>query len=87
VSCHRTYGRTRGRASTASGTSQITYCGDHTLFRMRNVASSRKQSCGSRGRRGAASASTAMSTQATAKAPEEIRFSSLSEEFPITGRL
>src|SRR5271167_2494882 len=36
ASCHRTYGHQRGRASTASGTSQMTYCGDQTLFLITN---------------------------------------------------
>jgi hypothetical protein len=65
----------RGRASTANGTSQITYCGDHTLFSIRNAASSRKHSCGSRGRRAAVRASTAIPRAATAKHAVEIRFS------------
>ncbi len=81
------YGQSRGLASTANGTSQITYCGDHTLFSMRNEASSRKHSCGSRGRCGAASVSTAIATQATAKHADDIRFSPPTEGLPTTGRL
>jgi hypothetical protein len=87
VSCHTMYVQSRGLASTANGTSQITYCGDHTLFSMRNEASSRKHSCGSRGRRGAASASTAIAINAIAKHADDTRFSSATEGLPITGRL
>ena len=78
ASCHRTYGHQRGRASTASGTSQMTYCGDQTLFVIRNAASSRKHSCGSRGRRGAASASRAIAAKATTMAAADILLSVLS---------
>lgn len=81
------YCQNRGRASTANGTSQITYCGDHTLFSMRKEASSRKHSCGSRGRRGAASASTAIARKATAKHADDSRFSSPMAGLPTTGRL
>ena len=87
VSCHSRYGHSRGRARTAIGTSQITYCGDHTLFSIRNAASSRKHSCGSRGLRGAAKANTAIATRATARNADDSRFSSPTEELPSTGTL
>src|SRR5450631_3095647 len=74
AACHSTYGQNRGRARTASGTSQITYCGDHTLFVIRNAARTRKQSCGSRGRRGAASASTVIATHAAPNNAADSRF-------------
>jgi hypothetical protein len=87
ASCHSRYGHSRGRASTASGTSQTTYCGDQTLFVIRNAASSRKHSCGSRGRRGAASASRAIAAKATIRAAADSSLSTLSWEFPSLGRL
>ena len=43
----------RGRASTASGSSQSTNCCDQTLLKIRNAATTRKASWASRGRRGA----------------------------------
>src|SRR5664280_2786320 len=46
-----------GRASTASGSSQTTYCGECTMLVSMNPTKARKYSCGSRGRRGARSAS------------------------------
>src|SRR5580693_10079156 len=85
--CHRAYGHHRGRASTASGTSQTTYCGDQTLFVIRNAASTRKHSWGRRGRRGAASASTAIAAQAAAKKAADRSFSALSWLLPSTGTL
>jgi hypothetical protein len=81
------YCQSRGRASTANGTSQITYCGDQTLFSIRKDASSRKHTCGSRGLRGAASVRTAIATKASAKHPDVTRFSWPMEELPTTGRL
>ncbi len=87
ASCHSRYGHSRGRASTASGTSQTTYCGDQTLFVIRNAASSRKHSCGSRGRRGAARASRAIAAKATTSAAADISLSALSWEFPSLDRL
>ena len=65
----------------------MTYCGDQTLFVIRNAASTRKHSCGSRGRRGAASASTAIATQAAAKKAADISFSAPSPVLPSTGTL
>jgi len=64
----------------------MTYCGDHTLFSIRKAASSRKHTCGSRGRRGAARTSTAIATAATARAADDIVFSSRVEESPSPGR-
>src|SRR5580700_6700828 len=87
ASCHSRYGHSRGRASTASGTSQMTYCGDQTLLVIKNAASTRKHSCGRRGRRGAASASQAIAAQATAKNTADIRLRALSEELPSAGTL
>ena len=51
--CQIRKSRQRGRASTASGSSQSTYCGEYTLFVSRNAATTRNASCGSRGRRSA----------------------------------
>src|SRR6478752_9605918 len=48
--CHSSSGRHRGRASTASGSSQSEYCGDHTLLVSRNAAMTRKASWANRGR-------------------------------------
>src|SRR5271170_3429733 len=87
ANCHSRYGHSRGRASTASGTSQTTYCGDQTLFVIRNAASTRKHSCGRRGRRGAASASTAIAAQAAAKKTADSSFRVLSWLVPSTGTL
>jgi hypothetical protein len=85
AACHRRYGHHRGRASTASGTSQITYCGDHTLFVIRNAARTRKHSCGSRGRRGAARARTVIATHATANKTADIRLRVLRPLAPSSG--
>jgi hypothetical protein len=57
------------------------------LFSIRNAASRRKHSCGSRGRRGAISASAAIATHASANSADDIRFSRPSEELPSTGIL
>ena len=43
----------RGRASTASGSRNIAYCGDHTLFTRTNDAASKKAICATRGGAGA----------------------------------
>ncbi len=64
MTCQASSARQDGRASTASGSSQSEYCGDHTLLVSRKAATTRKSSCGSRGRRGASRASA--STPATA---------------------
>jgi hypothetical protein len=57
------------------------------LFVIRNAASSRKHSCGSRGRRGAASASRAIAAKATIRAAADSSLSTLSWEVPSLGRL
>ena len=67
AACQRRYDHSRGRASTANGTSQMTYCGDHTLLVSRKAASVRKKTCGSRGRRGAARMISATNRHATTK--------------------
>ena len=58
MTCQASSTRQDGRASTASGSSQSEYCGLQTLLVSRNAATTRNSSWGSRGRRGAASAST-----------------------------
>src|SRR5659263_644657 len=58
VACQARNAGQDGRASTASGSSQTTYCGECTLLVSMNPTKARKYSCGSRGRRGARSAST-----------------------------
>src|SRR6516162_6455126 len=86
AACQTAYAQNRGRASTTSGTSQTTYCGDHTLLASRNTARTRKNTCGTRGRRGAARISTAMSTQPNANTTADRAFSPLSEREPTTGQ-
>ena len=49
----------------ASGSSQSTYCWDHTLPTTRNTATTRNASWANRGRRGAATVSTAIPIQAS----------------------
>ena len=63
----------------------MTYCGDQTLFVIRNAASTRKHSCGRRGRRGAASASQAIAAHAMMKNSADILLSALSWALPSTG--
>jgi hypothetical protein len=68
--------RQDGLASTASGSSQRLYCGDHTLLVSRNAATARNSSCGSRGRRGASRprANTAPSASSTLRAATVLTF-------------
>ncbi len=68
VTCQASSARQDGRASTASGSSQSEYCGDQTLLVSRKAATTRKSSCGSRGRRGASRPSTATAPTATTTA-------------------
>lgn len=68
VTCQASSARQDGRASTASGSSQSEYCGDHTLLASRKAATTRKSSCGSRGRRGASRPSTSTAPTATTTA-------------------
>ena len=65
MTCQASNTRQDGRASTASGSSQSEYCGLQTLLVSRNAAITRKSSCGSRGRRGAASPSRNTATSAS----------------------
>jgi hypothetical protein len=70
VTCQASSTRQDGRASTASGSSQSEYCGLHTLLVSRNAATTRNSSCGSRGRRGAASPSTNTAASASTTVTE-----------------
>jgi hypothetical protein len=65
VTCQASSARQDGRASTASGSSHSEYCGLQTLLVSRNAATTRNSSCGSRGRRGAISASTSTAASAS----------------------
>src|SRR5580704_787260 len=84
--CHTRYAHTRGLASTTSGTSQITYCGDHTLLLSRNTARTRKNTWGTRGRRGAVRIRAPMITQPAAKAAAENRLSEPPVSEPTNGQ-
>ncbi len=64
----------------------MTYCGDHTLLVSRNAARVRKNSWGTRGRRGAARASTVIAAQARQKAANDTRLSVPTLEEPSTGQ-
>src|SRR5215472_6332551 len=86
AACQTAYAHTRGLASTTSGTSQTTYCGDHTLLLSRNTASTRKKTCGTRGRRGAVRISAAMSTQPAANTAAENRLSEPPVSEPTNGQ-
>ena len=57
------------------------------MFVIRKAASIRKHSCGSRGRRGAASASTVIAATAATRNTADSRFSAPSCGLPSTGRL
>jgi hypothetical protein len=76
AACQASSARQDGRASTASGSSQSEYCGLQTLLVSRNPATTRKSSCGSRGRRGAISpsANTAASASSTVTAATPLTF-------------
>src|SRR6516162_10430005 len=86
AACHTAYAQNRGRASTTSGTSQTTYCGDHTLLLSRKTASTRRNTWGTRGRRGAVRISAAMSTHPAAKTAAENRLSALPVSEPRNGQ-
>ncbi len=77
--------RQRGRASTASGSSQSTYCGEYTLLRSTNAATTRKASWTTLGRRGAASPSHAIPAQLSSirTAMKVSRFASPTPRFCI----
>src|SRR5579862_9685245 len=86
AACQARYDHSRGRASTTSGTSQTTYCGDQTLLASRNAASTRKNTCGTRGRRGAVRISTPMSTHPARNASPENELSPFSDSEPTMGQ-
>ena len=84
--CQASSARQDGRASTASGSSHSEYCGDHTLFVSRKAATTRKSSCGNRGRRGASrpSAATAPTASTTAIAATPLTCGGEPESPPVT---
>src|SRR6516162_9105056 len=86
AACQTAYGHIRGLASTTRGTSQTTYCGDHTLLASRNTARTRKNTCGTRGRRGAARMSAAMTTQPMANTSAERVLSPFSDSESRNGQ-
>src|SRR5215472_14308126 len=86
ASCHSAYVSSRGLASTTSGTSQITYWGDQTLLASRNAASTRKNTCGTRGRRGAARTRTQISAHATPNSAADTRLSEPWPSEPASGQ-
>src|SRR6266516_780145 len=86
ATCHTAYAHIRGLASTTSGASQTTYCGDHTLLLTRKAASTRKKTWGTRGRRGAVRIRAPTSTQPTAKKAAENRFSEPPVSEPRNGQ-
>jgi hypothetical protein len=65
VACQASSAGQDGRASTASGSSHSEYCGLQTLLVSRNAATTRNSSCGSRGLRGASSASATTAARAS----------------------
>src|SRR6266567_9309266 len=71
---------------TTRATSQTTYCGDQTLLVTRKAAVSRKMSCGSLGRLGAASASAATATHAARKSNADHRLIVAIDSPPSTGQ-
>src|SRR5215469_3330087 len=86
AACQAAYAHSRGRARTTSGTSQTTYCGDHTLLESRNTARTRKNTWGTRGLRGAARMSAAMMTQPTANTRAESALSPVTDSESRNGQ-
>src|SRR5262249_15243257 len=86
AACHTRKPVSLGRASTTSGTSQTTYCGDQTLLVTKNAAVSRKISCSNRGRLGAATASAMTPTQAIRNRAADRKLIVGNDRPPTTGQ-
>ena len=72
---HVSSSRTRGTASTASGTSHSEYCGLHTLLVSRKNATTRNANCATRGVTGAVRPITRTTRHASANSTNETVFS------------
>src|SRR3954453_816529 len=94
VACHSSSGPHLGSARTARGNSHRQYCGESTLLTRTNPATMRKATCGTRGRRAAATAISNTTVTAKSVARPTPRFSTdgdwpqagLSSDEPLISR-